>query len=290
MPTTYTHYRFGTDVYKRLPLQIRQDIRPYLDLFCIGLHGPDLLFYYKALFRNPVNRLGFAMHKRPGMVFFSAAAHALGRQTRINTEGDNSVSEQSSIQTEPVIPAEDMAPSMAYLYGFLCHFALDSNCHPYVEQSVRRTGISHSEIEAELDRWYMIKDGIDPMYYHPTRHFRATQRNARVISRFFSGVGPREALTAIRSIRFYINLLTIRTPARRRILRSAMILVHCPQDLYDMVRQPKANPACASICSRLTKHYDTAVSDAAELIQNFKNHIEKGEPLDARLNHTFGEF
>ncbi len=272
MPTTYTHYRFGKDVYRQLPLQIRQDIRPYVDLFCIGLHGPDLLFYYRALYRNPVNQLGFAMHKRPGMEFFSGASRFLGQQA------------------DSVVPPEDIAPSMAYLYGFLCHFALDSNCHPYVEQSVRRTGISHSEIEAELDRRYMIMDGIDPMHYHPTRHFRATRMNARVISRFFHGVGLAEALKAIRSIRFYINLLTIHTRAGHRILRGVMKLVHCPQDLYDMVMRPDVNPACVPICDQLTKHYEAAVVDALELIQNFRDHIEKGEPLDARLNHTFGEF
>lgn len=283
MPTTYTHYRFGTDVYKRLPLKVRQDIRPYLDLFCIGLHGPDLLFYYRALYRNPVNRLGFAMHKKPGMDFFSAAADALARQDVI-------VDADKLYEEDPVVPPEDAAPSRAYLYGFLCHFALDSNCHPYVEQSVRRTGISHSEIEAELDRRYMMMDGIDPMYYHPTRHFRASQRNARVISRFFHGVGLKEALTAIRSARFYINLLTIHSPAGHRILRKGMMLIHCPRSLYDMVMQPRVNPACVPICDQLMKHYDDAVKDAAELILNFKNHIEKGEPFDARLNHTFGEF
>ena len=37
------------------------------------LHGPDLMFYYKALQSNPVNRLGNAMHEQKGEVFFTRA-------------------------------------------------------------------------------------------------------------------------------------------------------------------------------------------------------------------------
>ena len=52
MPTTYTHYRFGRDVYKRLPVQIQDIIRSHGGLYNLGLHGPDLLFYYKVYQKN----------------------------------------------------------------------------------------------------------------------------------------------------------------------------------------------------------------------------------------------
>lgn len=56
MPTTYTHYRFGMDVLSQLPDSLKKEIEKNLSLYHIGLHGPDILFYYKALSRNKVNR------------------------------------------------------------------------------------------------------------------------------------------------------------------------------------------------------------------------------------------
>ncbi len=46
-----------------------EKITPYRPLYDMGLHGPDLMFYYRALQSNPVNRLGNAMHEQPGRVF-----------------------------------------------------------------------------------------------------------------------------------------------------------------------------------------------------------------------------
>ena len=45
MPTTYTHDLFGKKVYRQLPREIRKVIRENGNLFRIGLHGPDILFY-----------------------------------------------------------------------------------------------------------------------------------------------------------------------------------------------------------------------------------------------------
>ena len=48
MPSTYAHRRFGADVLERLPAELQEKIAPYRELYDIGLHGPDLLFYYHA--------------------------------------------------------------------------------------------------------------------------------------------------------------------------------------------------------------------------------------------------
>ena len=66
MPSTYAHRRFGADVLVQLPRELREKITPYRPLYDMGLHGPDLMFYYWALQSNPVNRLGNAMHEQPG--------------------------------------------------------------------------------------------------------------------------------------------------------------------------------------------------------------------------------
>ena len=49
MPTTYTHYTYGQEVFLMLPPKLQQKIRPYMDYYNIGVHGPDILFYYRCL-------------------------------------------------------------------------------------------------------------------------------------------------------------------------------------------------------------------------------------------------
>ena len=73
MPSTYAHRRFGADVLALLPDGLRATLEQHRELYDMGLHGPDLMFYYKALQSNPVNRLGNAMHEQKGEVFFTRA-------------------------------------------------------------------------------------------------------------------------------------------------------------------------------------------------------------------------
>ena len=73
MPSTYAHRRFGTNVLEHLPDELRAQLEQNRELYDIGLHGPDLLFYYHAASSNPVSALGNAMHDKPGRVFFDRA-------------------------------------------------------------------------------------------------------------------------------------------------------------------------------------------------------------------------
>ena len=114
MPSTYAHRRFGADVLQQLPTALQDQIGKNRALFDVGLHGPDLLFYYHAAKSNPVSALGNAMHEQPGRVFFERARGVV-RQ------------------------AKDRDAALAYALGFVCHFALDSTCHPYVEAYTRQS-------------------------------------------------------------------------------------------------------------------------------------------------------
>lgn len=191
MPSTYAHRRFGADVLALLPDGLRATLEQHRELYDIGLHGPDLMFYYKALQSNPVNRLGNAMHEQKGEVFF----------TRARTVVEN---------------APDKDAALAYALGFVCHFALDSTCHPYVEAYVRESGVGHCEIETEFDNALMREDGLDPhkvLHGQPHQTQPGAGRGHRALLRrrhggrdaggdegddngasFFAGGEPRQAL------------------------------------------------------------------------------------------------
>lgn len=287
MPTTYTHYRFGRDVYKRLPQEIQTIIRSHGGLYNIGLHGPDLLFYYKVFEKNKINQTGFAMHGRPGIEFFRQAAPVIYGERRRRWSGDHK-SGHGSHNSSETIPFT-VSARYAYIFGFLCHFALDSRCHPYVEQMVREMGISHSEMEAELDRDLMTRDGLDPMVCRPTAHLRPRIFYGNIIAGFFPDISATQIAASIRWMRFCCNLLA---PAGHRLhffIWYLMKLGHLPVSVQDMVIRERPNPACAPLIRKLEHLYLQAVADGAELIVNFMEHVEKGGPLDRRLEHTFGE-
>ncbi len=73
MPTTYAHYKFGKEVTGALPRPLLSSIENHRELFDIGVHGPDLLFYYKALIKNPVYSQGSALNDKMVDVFFRHA-------------------------------------------------------------------------------------------------------------------------------------------------------------------------------------------------------------------------
>ena len=109
MPSTYAHRRFGANVLDHLPAPLREKLEAHRELYDIGLHGPDVLFYYHAEKSTPVAALGNAMHDEPGRTFFDRARRVVHEEA-------------------------DRKAALAYALGFVCHFALDSTCHPFVEQ------------------------------------------------------------------------------------------------------------------------------------------------------------
>ena len=63
MPAAYAHYTFGKKVLANIENpDIRRIITEHRALFDIGLHGPDILFFYRPLKSNPVSKAGHLMH------------------------------------------------------------------------------------------------------------------------------------------------------------------------------------------------------------------------------------
>ena len=58
MPSTYAHYRMGQQVRTMLDGNEKKIVEKYPQLYLIGLHGPDILFYYKPLKSNAINSIG----------------------------------------------------------------------------------------------------------------------------------------------------------------------------------------------------------------------------------------
>ena len=142
MPAFYAHYKFGQMVKNKLPAKYQRLLEDYQDLYEIGLHGPDILFFYHPIIRHPITQIGVVIHHETGRVFFE---HALTQMHRSAAEGDKM---QKAL--------------WAYALGVVCHFALDASCHTYINHFEKTRRISHHEIEKEFEKYLMKKDGLDP--------------------------------------------------------------------------------------------------------------------------------
>lgn len=83
MPSTYAHYRLGQEVYKSVSALARTAIKSHKELFDIGLHGPDILFYYRPLAVCTINKQGYDMHARSGLEFLREQGKSSARQMRM---------------------------------------------------------------------------------------------------------------------------------------------------------------------------------------------------------------
>lgn len=261
MPSTYAHYRFGKEVLDRLGEGCRAICAGHKDLFMIGLHGPDILFYHDPLHRNPVSRIGFDMHERPGREFFGPARDRLG---------------------------DDPDPAKAYLYGFVCHFALDSEAHPYIEDYIHRTGVAHTAIEGEFDRMLLETDGKEPKRTYLAGHIGTDEAGCEVISCFLDGTTPGNIRDALDGMRKYNKVLLAPGPVKRRLVERALRRTGNYDDMVGLILRNEPDTRCVESDDALMRIYTGAVGLAVELIGDLDDYLEGRIPdLPARFDRTF---
>lgn len=265
MPAIYAHYRFGCDVIKNTPPHIKSLIMKHRSLFDIGLHGPDLLFYYRPLFSNPVNRIGFSIHDKKGRVFFEQAAEV------VNTTSNK-------------------VPSLAYLYGSLCHFALDSMCHPYIEDKSANDSVSHTCIESSFDLALMQKDSFTPARHTICSYINPNMNNAKIISQFYASVKPKEILKAQHSFVSYNRFLYTASWYQRGIALSAFKLTGNYDDMQGLLLPKNPPRECIDSTNQLLRLYDFALIKAANLFGEMDVYLKDGKKLSTLFDHTYGAY
>lgn len=261
MPATFAHYRFGVAMLNRMPADVCRTAKRYRRLFDVGLHGPDLFFFYKPLFATKVNRLGNKYHRQTGKEFFSRVCRNLRRE-----------------------PSE---AGQAYLYGVLCHYVLDSHCHPLVEEYSWEGISSHSRIEAEFDRFLLEQDGKNPPYgMRLTGHMVLTDPEAEIVSRFYPGAEPkqiRESLNGMVRIRKILEL-------PEGVLRKGVIQTMSAgsEAFRDMVVWPEPDPSCQMLNQPLLERYRQAAQAFPEMLTQLGAHLTYNAPLREEFSPIFG--
>lgn len=263
MPAVYAHRRFGGEVLAVCENRTaRAAIQRFPALYQIGLQGPDLLFYYNPLGSNQYKDAGNAMHDAPAAPFFEAAARQV-----------NGLPQGQAV--------------LSYLLGFVCHFALDSECHSYVEYEIQRTGHGHIAIETALEGALMEADGVDWTTHNPAGYIVVNEVTARTIARVLPA-GPKEIRTSLSNMKLVNRLLMPSCGPKNYLTQRFLQLAGQWDTLGGLLIYALDRPAYARGCARLEQLAEGAVPVALALMDSLCDHIATGAPLSERFNRTYG--
>lgn len=262
MPTTYAHDLFGKEVYRRLPADIRYVIRRHGDLYRIGLHGPDILFYYMVS-KNPVTQFGVRMHQEKARTFFQEGMRQVRR-------------------------TKDEA-LLAYLLGFGCHYMLDSACHPYVNKMADEGVVPHIVLEKEFDRVLMEETGKDPDHYYPACGIIPKMSYAKVIHRAIPLVRTVNIFISLKMMKFLTNLMVCDDHGKKcrvlgRILRLGGRSIG---SVIEHFMTEKPVPQAQAPMPELERLYQEAIPETVEYLKELYTLREGNFRLSARWNRTY---
>lgn len=260
MPTTYTHDLFGKEVYKRMPKDAKKIIRKNGDLYRIGLHGPDILFYY-MISKNPVSQFGVDMHKEKARAFFEQG------MDQVREKGDEQL--------------------LAYLLGFACHYLLDSACHPFVNRMDEEGIISHTNLEKEFDRRLMIETGRDPYSYYPSDSIVPKMKYARVIHRAVPLVRTGNIYISLKMMKYLTNLMVCDDHEKRRRFLLTFAKGKKLSALLEHFMTEEPLQAADEPIAELERLFWETAEEAPALLEELLTLTEGEYRLSARWNRTY---
>ncbi len=261
MPATYAHYRLGNETSKLLPEKLKKIVYSNYESYALGMHGPDLLFYYKPLTVNATNAKGYAIHEALASEFFARAGEIYKKRGM-------------------------RAADEAYLLGFLCHFALDSEAHPIVNAEMKSKNLTHTEIESAFDKYLLESDGKAPFRTDLTAHILYSKKTEDIAAAYFS-VTEKQAAKAIKSIKFYNRLMRAHNPVARGIITLILKISGMWEPVHGMILPLETDERYDDSIRELSLAYSAAVKKAVELIINYDGFLHGENNLSEKLDRNF---
>lgn len=212
MPACLTHYLFARRVADRFPQAGGADPCAY----AWGAQGPDFLFCHRYM-----RFLGLG--KGDGLQTYGSLMHETKPSATLSAMRE-------------FLKARPDPSYRSYVQGFLCHYALDSTAHPYVnalagelaaQRAHETTGTMHGEIESALDAIILRREtGKLPSGVNLKHMFPKNEGVQRRIARLYrqvladvyqADVPEEELLRATRDAHFVFAAVTDRTGLKQRL-------------------------------------------------------------------------
>jgi len=205
--------------------------------------------------------LGHKFHIQTGREFFSRVCRALRLE-----------------------PSE---AGQAYLYGVLCHYALDAACHPFVEDVSREGEISHIRLETEFDGFLLARDGkVTPQQRDLSKHIQLTPEECDLVSRFYPGAEPKHIRESLKPMRAIRKLLAISPGDPRTLITKTMGTAS--REFADMVLGPEPDARCVKYREPLQERYHLAAGRFPDMLMQLGAHLTYNAPLGEEFNPIFG--
>lgn len=262
MPALYAHDRFGTLVTREARGDLKQIILRYNIQFRTGLQGPDPLFFYKAYKGNRVRRYGTYLHQVSALPFLRHGAAVIRKVGRDSKE-------------------------YAYLLGYICHFILDSECHPFVAEAMEATGVGHLQIESEFEKHLLREENHDPILFPLADRMANDRLTAEAMDLFYPSLSVRELHTSLQYYKFAKKLFQAKSPMREAITNLVLKLIGKYDSLKGLMHAHKDIPKCEPISLELEARLNAAVDLAAALLEDFDAYVSHGVRLPERFNRNF---
>ena len=254
MPSHYAHHRFGAAAIPMLPPQVQRSIRLFRRLYDVGLHGPDPFYYYSLPMKGRVAALGSKYHCMTGEEFFLPVCKHL--------------------RLEPNEAA------MAYLYGVLTHYCLDSAIHGFVNEQTADGQIGHLELEAEFDR-YLLQLDHKPHLYDNSGHMKLTEGECDTVAKFY-GTSPAIVDLSLKCMAANAKLISLRNPDLRKLVKKC-----AGSKLKQNFTARTPNPKCAHLDEQMLALYDQALAKLPALTEALLAHMHHNAPLGEGFEATF---
>ena len=160
MPGLITNYLFGERTYQSLsPNHLKEIIRKNPNAYRMGLQGPDIFFYYLSYYmRTRKNNIYSILHKKNTGIFF-----------------DN------LIEYAMLLDTDESETCLAYISGFLCHYALDTHTHPYFRYRVEQDFINHQEYQNIPFYYRRLETLMDTLLLKRLNHMEPSQLNLEAL-------------------------------------------------------------------------------------------------------------
>ena len=262
MPALYAHKRFGDAVAARLSDEVKEVIQKHPLQFRIGLQGPDPFFFYRPIIKTHVTALASEMHEENADAFFKKARKVIRKKGLQSRE-------------------------YAFILGFICHFTLDSECHPYVNEMAEEIGVGHMEIEGEFEKYLLRKDKKDALR-HPIASLIPTDiATVKAFKSFFPEISEAEVKESLITYRIIKHVFTAPSKYKQAVINAMLKIAGIYKKYYGLMHTYQDNELCQVTNEALDERMKNAVSVAVELIQNYDRSVRTGEALVERFKRTY---
>lgn len=293
MPSCVVHNYFAKKVLEGLNPEIKEIISKHEQPYLVGSQGPDLMFYLRYE-KKPLNELGMIQHQSFNAyeVFKASGGYARGLE-------DDTVS--------------------AFLFGQLCHYAIDKNIHPYVYHREKdlpgyytkgARKYIHVVFESALD-YICIRDFIkgNTRTFKAYRNLDISPEARKEIAKYYSEIlaplfnmkmSVEQGEKMIRLMRKFMKICDDTTGIKYIIIRGIEKLLGKPRNVSAFIRPrrerpdedwmniskkpyPKSRNSTELANYTVEEMAKNAYNDALALISNLYDYIKSDKALEKKL-------